>query len=127
MIQEDILAADDRFFAALLRADGPALDRILVDDFVLIDVNSGTEVTKSLFVPAVGAGRLTFEDIEVDAAARRVRTYGPAAVVTGRTQMHGSFEGAAWTAHSRYTHVFVEDQGSWRLASAQGTPIAAER
>jgi hypothetical protein len=27
--------------------------------------------------------------------------------------------------HSRYTHVYVQAGGGWRLASAQGTPIAA--
>jgi uncharacterized protein YraI len=48
-------------------------------------------------------------------------------VVTGRTWMRGRYAGASWTAHSRYTHVFVEEEGSWRMASAQGTPITAER
>jgi ketosteroid isomerase-like protein len=127
MVPQDILAADDRFFAALLRADSDALDRLLADDFLLIDVNSGSEVPKALFVPAVGSGQLTFEAIEADGPTRRVRCYGQAAVVTGRTRMRGRYVGEVWTAHSRYTHVFVEEQGSWRMASAQGTPIAAER
>jgi ketosteroid isomerase-like protein len=127
VITHEVIDADDRFFAALLQADSAALDRLLVDDFLLIDVNSGSEVAKALLVPAVGTGQLTFEAIEADGAARRVRRYGPAAVVTGRTRMRGHYAGAAWTADSRYTHVFVEEQGSWRMASAQGTPITAER
>jgi hypothetical protein len=35
------------------------------------------------------------------------------------------FGGEVVSANSRYTHVFVKDSGRWRLASAQGTPIAA--
>jgi hypothetical protein len=127
MVPEGILAADDRFFTALLGADSAALDQLLVDDFLLIDVNSGSEVAKALLVPAVGSRQLTFEAIDADGGARRVRRYGPTAVVTGRTQMRGHYAGAAWTAHSRYSHVFVEEQGSWRMASAQGTPITTER
>lgn len=38
--------------------------------------------------------------------------------------MSGRYEGTPWSASSRYTHVYIEDQGAWRLASAQGTPIA---
>jgi hypothetical protein len=63
MIQQEIVAADDQFFSALLRADTAALGQLLVDDFLLIDVNSGSEVAKALFVPAVGSGQLTFEAI----------------------------------------------------------------
>jgi hypothetical protein len=122
-VPEDILAADDRFFTALLRADSAALERLLIGDFLLIDVNSGSEVAKSLFVPAVGSSQITFEEIEVDDTTRRVRCYGPSALVTGRTRMRGHYAGALWTAHSRYTHVYVEDHGTWRMASAQGTPI----
>jgi ketosteroid isomerase-like protein len=36
--------------------------------------------------------------------------------------MAGSFAGAAFTAASRYTHVFVRGADTrWRLASAQGS------
>jgi len=34
------------FFKALLEADGPELDRVLADDFLLIDVLSGSEFQK---------------------------------------------------------------------------------
>lgn len=40
--------------------------------------------------------------------------------------MEGRYEGASWSARSRYTHVYIDDQGVWRLASAQGTPISAD-
>jgi hypothetical protein len=70
----------------------------------------------------VGSGQLRFET--VDRLAERVRLYGSAAVVTGETRMQGRFGEQAFGAHSRYTHVYVRTNGAWRLASAQGTPIA---
>ncbi len=122
--EQAIIATDDQFFTALLKADGASLDRLLVDDFMLVDVLSGSEIEKAMLVPVVGSRQLTFEEIEADASARRVRLYGLTAVVTGRTRMSGRYAGTPWSARSRYTHVFVEEEGAWRMASAQGTPIA---
>jgi ketosteroid isomerase-like protein len=44
------LAADRQFFDALMAADAPALDRILTDDFILVDVMSGSEIAKPAFL-----------------------------------------------------------------------------
>jgi hypothetical protein len=48
------LAADLQFCDALLAGDAEALDRILAAGFVLIDVMSGSEVTRSDFLAAIG-------------------------------------------------------------------------
>ena len=119
-----IQEADQSFFTALRTADGPALAALLTDDFVLIDVLRGGEVPRGDLIGAVGAGQLRFEAIEV--VAWRVRRYGDTAIVTGETRMRGRFGEAGWAAHSRYTHVYVQKDDRWRLASAQGTQIAAD-
>jgi ketosteroid isomerase-like protein len=117
------LAADKRFFNALIAGDAQALDGILVDDFILIDVMSGSEITKPAFLAAIGSGHVKFEAIEP--ADNRVRLYQTTAIITGRTQMKGRLGDTPFAASSRYTHVFVSLQDVWRLATAQGTPIAA--
>jgi ketosteroid isomerase-like protein len=116
------LAADGQFFNALTAGDAQALDRILVDDFILIDVMSGSEITKPTFLAAITSGQIKFESIEP--ADNHVRLYQTTAIITGRTRMKGEFGGAHFAANSRYTHVFVAPQGEWKLATAQGTPIA---
>jgi ketosteroid isomerase-like protein len=116
--------ADRSFFTALRACDGPALAALLTDDFVLIDVLRGGEVPRGDFIGAVGAGQLRFDDVDV--LSSRVRRYGSTAVVTGETRMRGRFGDTSWAAHSRYTHVYVEQGGRWRLASAQGTQIAGD-
>ena len=117
------LAADRQFFTALLAGDAQALDHLLVDDFILVDVMSGSEITKPAFLAAIGSGQIKFEAIEP--ADNRVRLYQKTAIVTGRTQMKGRLGDAPFAASSRYTHVFVSLQDEWRLAAAQGTPISA--
>ena len=118
-----VLASEGRFFQALLRGDGAALQAVLAPDFLLIDVMTGSEIPGTVLQHLVGSGQLRFESVErVDAS---VRLYESAAVVTGQTRMRGRFGDQGFAAHSRYTHVYIHAASGWRLASAQGTQIAA--
>lgn len=118
------LAAERQFFGSLIKADVKGLERILGEDFLLIDVMTGSEVTKSGLLTVLGAGQLKFETVEQ--VESRLRLYGETAVVTGRTQMSGRFGETPFAARSRYTHVYVRAQSQWRLVSAQGTQITNE-
>jgi len=122
--ENDPLSAERAFFAALLAGSEADLKAILADDFVLVDVMSGSEISKLELLTVVGMGQLRFTKIDVHES--RVRRYPPGtAVVNGRTEMAGWFGESAFSAHSRYTHVYVRMDGRWRLVAAQGTPIAA--
>ena len=116
-----VAAAESRFFTALVEADIAALDRLLSDDFILVDVMRGGEITRSTLLGAIGSGQLRFDTIERGDA--RERRYSVAAVVVGRTRMRGRFGDTPFEAESRYTHVYANEGGAWRLVSAQGTRI----
>src|SRR5258708_30661293 len=120
--QSDPLGAEQQFFSSLIGGDVGALDRILGDDFLLIDVMTGSEVKKPDLLAVLGSGQLKFEAFQP--VESQVRLYGITAVITGRTEMIGRFGETPFTSSSRYTHVFVKDQSQWRLVSAQGTQIA---
>lgn len=122
MTKQSAEAVEQEFFTALIEADLDALRRILADDFVLIDVMTGSEVTKSTLLDVVGAGQLRFEGI--DRPEYRGRLYGTTTVITGRTEMKGYFGEQPFQASSRYTHVFIEQSERWRMVAAQGTQIA---
>jgi hypothetical protein len=122
--EEDPMSAERAFFTALVEAKLDDLDRILADDFLLIDVMGGSEIAKDALIAVLGSGQLKFESIEP--ADPRVRLYQTTAVITGRTRMSGRFGESPFTVRSRYTHVYVEQQGRWRLVAAQGTRIATE-
>jgi hypothetical protein len=118
----DPVAADRAFFAALISANLDSFDALLTDDFLLIDVLNGSEITKPMLLAAVGSSQVKFDAIEQ--VEGRTRMYAAStAVVTGRTELRGRVGEAAFTASSRYTHVFVAQDGQWMLASAQGTQI----
>ena len=105
-----------------MTADVASLSQLLADDFTLIDVMRGSEVDKPAFLTVVGSGHVKFETIEP--SDQLVRLYPPTIVITGRTQMKGMFGGDPFAVESRYTHVYVNQAGEWRLIAAQGTKIA---
>lgn len=119
--ESDPLAAEREFFAALVAADAPALNRLLTEDFILVDVMAGNEIPKSGLLAAVASRQVKFDAIVP--AEPRVRLYDATAVITGRTHMTGQLGDAPFTVSSRYTHVFVQRAGRWLMASAQGTQI----
>ncbi len=123
-IKSDSLAAEREFFSALVAQDRSMLERVLSDDFLLIDVMRGGLVTKPGLLSIIVSGQFRFESIEPFDS--HMRLYGSTAVITGRTQMKMVFEATRFTLHSRYTHVFVKQGNEWRLVSAQGTQIAPD-
>jgi len=84
----------------------------------------GDEIAKAALVSVLGSGQLRF--LAIEPVESRVRRYPGTAVVTGRTRMSGTFDGTPFTASSRYTHVYVQQDGRWRLVAAQGTQIPPE-
>jgi hypothetical protein len=115
------LHTDHQFFAALIQADVSVLEHMLTADFILIDVMSGSEISKPAFLGFIGSRQIKFESITP--AENRVRIYQTTAVITGRTEMIGKLSDTPFVAHSRYTHVYAMQQNEWQLISAQGTQI----
>ncbi len=115
---------DAAFFAALVKRDVPALKTLLADDFVIVEVSTGSVHARTTFLDAIRDGAVAFEAIETFPEDALVRHYSGIAIVIGRTNMSfGGADGSTFRAGSRYTHVFRADGGDWRLISAQGTRV----
>jgi len=121
--EAEVYYAERKFFSALSEGQYKALDELLADDFLLIDVFSGAEFTKSALLAAVRSGELKFE--EINRLDWWVRFYTGTAVATGSTQMLGRFGEDPFEVSSRYTHIYAKLEDQWRLVSAQGTPITS--
>ncbi|WP_242888780.1 YybH family protein [Actinomadura litoris] len=125
MTQDALLQHDRLFFQALMKGDAVRLDALLANDFLLVGVEDGAVVGKPALLALVSGGGLRFPAIDSFPEEAVVRRVGDVGLVVGRTSM--TFEnpdGTAFSAGSRYTHVFAaESPGEWRLLSAQGTTI----
>src|SRR5204862_2839821 len=121
-----IRQVDHERIQAQIEADAEGLDRIYADDFIGIGP-SGTVRTKAQVISDFTSGDLKFQSITTDDV--QVRVYENTAVETGLSTMVGQDKGKAVARDTRFTRVWVKQQGRWRLVanhySSQTTPISS--
>ena len=113
-IAEHIRKLDKERIQAQIHADVAALKRIYADDFIGVGP-SGTVRTKPQVISDFTSGDLRFQSITTDDV--RVRLYGNAAVETGHSTMDGQDKGKAVPHDTRFTRVWIKQQGRWRLVA----------
>src|SRR5262245_56666450 len=127
---QEIEGATRQFFAALDRGDTAALEAMLCEDFISIAPPRNLPLTKAQQIGATQqakeAGRL--RPVERQWGASRVRFYGDTAVLTGWFGVkEARANGKTEEVTHGITHVWVEQNGRWRLAHAQRvTRMAAD-
>ena len=113
-VEQAIRQLDHERIQAQIGADTAALDRIYADDFIGVGP-SGTVRTKVQVISDFTAGDLKFQSIGTDDV--QVRVYGSTAVETGRSIMSGQDKGKTVPRDTRFTRVWVKQQGRWRLVA----------
>ena len=113
-IEQVIRQLDGERIQAQIGADAAALDRIYADDFIGVGP-SGTVRTKKQVILDFTSGTLKFQSITTDEV--QVRVYENTAVETGLSTMNGKDKGKAVPRNTRFTRVWVKQQGRWRLVA----------
>jgi uncharacterized protein (TIGR02246 family) len=113
-VEQAIRQLDDERIQAQIGADAVALNRIYADDFIGVGP-SGTVRTKPQVISDFTSGDLKFQSITTDEV--QVRVYENAAVETGLSTMVGQDKGKAVPRGTRFTRVWVKQQGRWRLVA----------
>ena len=113
-IEQVIRQLDGERIQAQIGADAAALDRIYADDFIGVGP-SGTVRTKKQVILDFTSGTLKFQSITTDEV--QVRVYENTAVETGLSTMDGQDKGKTVPRNTRFTRVWVKQQGFWRLVA----------
>jgi uncharacterized protein (TIGR02246 family) len=113
-VEQAIRQLDDERIRAQIGADAAALDRIYAEDFIGVGP-SGTVRSKSQVISDFTSGTLRFQSITT--AEVEVRVYENTAVETGLSTMSGQDKGKAVPRDTRFTRVWVKQQGRWRLVA----------
>ena len=113
-VEEIIKKLDNERIQAQIHADVTALDRIYAPDFIGVGP-SGRVRTKPQVISDFTSGDLKFQSITTDDV--QVRVYGNTAVETGRSTMIGQDKGQTVPSDTRFTRVWVKQQGRWRLVA----------
>ena len=118
-VEQAIRQLDNERIQAQIGADAAALDRIYADDFIGVGP-SGTVRTKTQVITDFTSGDLKFQSITTDEV--QVRVYENTAVETGLSTMVGQDKGKAVPRDTRFTRVWVKQQGRWRLVANHYSP-----
>jgi ketosteroid isomerase-like protein len=78
-------------------------------------------LTKEQWLERHRSGDLRYQSFTWDEVA--VRAYGDAAIVTGRETTQATYKGQTIQGQFRTTLIFVQQDGDWRLAGLQLSPI----
>src|SRR5205809_3813323 len=114
IVEQVIRKLDNERIQAQIHAEVAALERIYADDFIGVGP-SGTVRTKPQVISDFTSGDLRFQSITTDDV--QVRVYENTAVETGLSTMVGQDKGKAVPRDTRFTRVWVKQQGRWRLVA----------
>jgi len=116
-----IIAAADAFDRAQLTKDSAAMDRMVLDDLILIDASGKRRGKKEFIAGWTGPGD-KFDPITL--IDRTVTPLGrDAAVVGAEVKLCGTSDGTRFCSRIRFADTFVRVGDEWRVAHIQVTRI----
>ncbi|HWB85893.1 MAG TPA: nuclear transport factor 2 family protein [Bryobacteraceae bacterium] len=122
--QKAIMAAEDQWRDAGRAYDADKLDQVMSDDCIMIDA-SGGERSKADYLKAIRAVPAQVKSgasgIQTTRDNLKIRVYGNVAVVTG---IDRGKTPTGTTFATAFTHVWVNDQGHWRLSTFHASRVA---
>jgi uncharacterized protein (TIGR02246 family) len=105
---------------AILRQDADVFERLLSDDFVLIDFD-GANLKKDEIISNARTGAMRFEAAKSDNLV--IRMHGDTAILNGDWAEKGVFKGEPFDRKGRFATVLVKTNGEWKIVSDQVTEI----
>jgi len=118
----ELNAADDRRAQATVAKDRAALEAIFAADLRYVH-SSGTDEDKATYIERACTGWYDYRGLT--ALRREWRVYGDTALCHGDVKIDVVARGNAKQFTSRYLQVWRREQGVWKLAALQSTPLPA--
>jgi ketosteroid isomerase-like protein len=119
--EQEVRQAIEKYRAASLQRDIPALEKIWADDYVFVNA-SGEVLTKAQRLANVKSGATKLESINKEENIA-VRVYQNSAVATSRVAIKGKYSGQPTSGQYRSTHVWVKGPEGWQLVANQLTAL----
>jgi len=118
--EQQVLQADADRFAAMVKGDLAALDRLLAVELTCIQDNARLE-DKHAFLYGLKSGGTKY--LKIVPTERQTHVMGNVAVTTGVAAVHEIDRGQDLDITIRYTNVHVLRDGRWQMVSWQATRL----
>ena len=116
--QKTVADLDTQYQAAVKANDAATMDRILAEDFILVD-GDGTVSTKTDLLDEAKGKKITYEHQEE--LEQKVRLWGNAAVVTAKLWGKGTNDGKSFEWIVWFSDTYVKTPQGWRYAFGQAS------
>lgn len=119
--EQEVRKAESDRFAAMLKGDVAALDKLLATDLIYTH-GDGRVVDKAAFIADLKTG--DFKYVTIDPQDVKVRVYGDMAIVNAVAGMQVVNKGAPAKIRIVYTNVHIRRGGSWQMVAWHATRLA---
>ena len=111
---------DTQYQKAVKENDAKMMDRILLDDFVLVTGN-GTVYGKADLLKSAREKEIIWEQQDEEPGTQKVRLWGDTAVVTAKLWLKYTREGKVVDRKLWFSDTYVRTPGGWRYAFGQSS------
>ena len=119
---QQVLQAEKDRFAAMIKGDRAALEKLLADDLTYTHSSALFE-SKEQFIKSVTSGNIDYVSIVPSEADWKVRVNGTTAIVNGIAAVNVVDTGKDRKIRIRYTTIHTNRGGAWLLQAWQATVI----
>ena len=120
--EQQVLQAEKDRFAAMVKGDRAALEKLLADDLTYTHSTALLE-TKEQFIKSVTSGTIDYVSIVPSEPDWKVRVNGNTAIVNGVAAVNVIDTGKDRKIRIRFTTVQANRGGAWQLLAWQSTVI----
>jgi len=115
-----VLALEKAWNLALEEKDTKALEMVLANTFVSIDID-GSVSSKSEFLASIKSP--DYKPSQAVTEQSNVQVYGDAAVVVGTFRVKGTEKGKSYVHRERFVDTWIKINGTWQCVATTGTLI----
>jgi ketosteroid isomerase-like protein len=116
----ELTLIEEQLAASWVAGDHTYHERVLSEDWTVTDP-SGRILTKADVLREAFSGERKIDKGKVDQI--NVRDFGEWAIVTGRTQMSGRYQGRKMDVVLRFTDIFARTDREWKCVASHGTYV----
>lgn len=119
-IKEQFQQIEDNFNAAVITNNVEEIKKCITEDWVIVDSQGGI-LPQERFFEVLKQGLLSHSSMTKEVL--RVKIYGDIALVTGRGQNTGIWQGQPLKADEWITDVYKKEKGKWLCVLTHLTPV----
>ena len=117
-LEDTLINLEKTRFVAIVDARVDELDKLMDDTLVYVHSNAKVD-SKATYLASLKSGEVDY--LSIEPADMKARVYGDTAILNGTARVKVKTGGQESNIHLRFTTVWIERDGDWRMVTWQAT------